>query len=499
MRAYAANLVPRSVSLTAARHHLVMSAPFPHLVPMKSLLRVLFVAGALAALLSNVRAQVIELRATINAAQETPVSTSAGTGTAVMFYDVSANTFDLYVTVNGFANTVTASHIHDGAPGVPGPVVTNLGAEAVYTRNGTTVSAAFRGIVHNGTKLTLLQNGAYVNLHSAAFPGGEVRGQLIAQPKRLVSVFSVAQEQAAFPATNLSGLNDFGAAVMSYNPGTNRISLRLSVYNFRNTLNNSHYHEGAPGVSGPVVTNLGNNANAGGYTSANGFIDGSFDIPYTGDPVKLLTGGAYLNFHSTTFGSGECRGQVRATEEVPNSRVVNLSTRGFVGTGNQVLITGLSINGPDPVRMLVTAKGPSLAAFGVTGALPNPSLSIFDSAGRQIAVNDDIGTLAAGSELGSLPGVPTNPAESALLVVLPPGNYTVMVSGNGGTGVALLEATDLRVIGGSTTASASGQEIAADIRGRAKVIRTAADQAALELCSGVPLASVAVASRRGTR
>lgn len=451
--------------------------------------------GAFCALALAAHAQVVQFNAALTAAQETPTSTSTATGTAIMLYDVSANTFDLIVTLNNFSNTITASHIHEGAVGVAGSVVTGLGSEAVYSRNGNTLGAIFHDVVHLGTKLTLLQNGAYLNVHSAAFPGGEIRGQLIAQPKRLVASFTVAQEQAAFPNVNLAAgnLNDFGAAVMYYNPGTNRLSLRISVFNFRNTLNNSHFHEGAVAVSGGVVQNLGNNANAGGYTNANGYIDGSFDIPYgngtVGDPIKLLTGGAYINFHSTTFTGGEVRGQVRASEEMPSSRVINLSTRGNVGTGSNVLIGGFSVMGPDPIRVLISAKGPSLANYGVTGFLADPTLQLLDSGGRQIAVNDNIGTVAATSDLASIPGAPSNSAESALLVVLPPGNYTAVVAGaNGTTGIALLEATDLRIIG---LTNAATQFIASLPKDASPAQRSAARQA-IELCSGLPLAVAAV-------
>jgi hypothetical protein len=424
-------------------------------VPRRLLLLSLF-----SALAAFARAQVIEFRATITGAQEVPAVSTPAVGSAVMFYDLATNTFDLAVTLNNFPNNLIDAHLFEAAAGANGSNALIHFPLSAFTRSGNTVTGSIRARAFPGDKLKLLQNGEYLNFHTNLFLDGEVRGQLIAQPKRLVAIMDVAQEQAAFPAVNLAGANlaDFGAAVMSYNPGTNRIVLRSSVYNFRNTLNNSHYHEGDPGVSGPVVLALGNNANAGGYTTANGVLAGSFDLPYTGDPIKLLTGGAYLNYHSTTFAGGELRGQVRATEEVPGTRFFSTSARGFVGTGAQVLVCGLALVGPDPVRLMITAKGPSLAAYGITGALADPSLALFDSAGRQIAANDNA-ILGVSTDFAGIPAAPVNTLESGLLVVLPPGNYTAVVSGNGGSGIALLEAFDVRTVGPSiAVASAPGEE-----------------------------------------
>src|SRR5690606_39222510 len=116
-------------------------------------------------------------------------------GSAVMLYDVAANTFDLWVTLEDFSNTISASHIHEAITGINGQVVTNLGDETVYARTGNTITGVFRGVTHGGDPVALLQSGAYLNFHSSEFPGGEVRGQLIAQPKRLTALIDVAQEQ----------------------------------------------------------------------------------------------------------------------------------------------------------------------------------------------------------------------------------------------------------------------------------------------------------------
>jgi hypothetical protein len=420
--------------------------------------RGLLYTGAICALAFTARAQIVEFRATINAAQEVPATTSPATGTATIFYNFANNTFDLAVSVTGLTAATTGAHVHEAASGVAGPVRSrDFNLDPTAAKTATSFSGTFFNVAYTGNPAELLKGNAYFNLHTTAFPGGEVRGQLMAisQTVRLYSHMTIAQEAASNPTLNFSGLNDFGGAIVLYNPATNSISLRTSIYNFNNTFNNSHFHEAIAGVNGGVVHNLGNNPNAGIYSNGSGAIQGSFDGPYLGDPYKLLTAGAYLNYHSNVFGGGELRGQVLASHEVGDrtaNRFVNLSVRGFVGVGEQALITGIVVNGPEPVRVLITAKGPSLTALGVTAALANPRLALFDSASRQIAVNDDVGALAAGSELAAIPGTPRNTTESALLVVLAPGNYTAAVTSSTatGTGVALLEVYDARIIGAIT-------------------------------------------------
>ncbi len=224
---------------------------------------------------------------------------------------------------------------------------------------------------------------------------------------------------------------------MSYNPGTNRVLLQVTLFGFNNTLTASHYHEAAVGVNGPVVTNLGG---ATAYKVSNGFITQTFDLPYTGDPIKLLTGGAYLNFHSNVYGGGEIRGQVTAQDESPSSRLINASSRGFVGSGYQVLISGLGVTGSEPVAVRIIARGPSLAAYGVQGVLADPMISLHSGNGALMASNDNH-TLVASSTLPTL----LDSKESVLDVILPPGGYSVVVSGAGGaTGIALVETFEQR-------------------------------------------------------
>ena len=118
----------------------------------------LSVAVALTAFVASGRAQIVQFNANITGAQETPATGSASTGSATMLYNVATNTFDLFVTISNFPNTLTNSHIHEAAVGVPGGVVAPLGAEALYVRSGNTLTGNFYGLTYGGDKLKLLQN-----------------------------------------------------------------------------------------------------------------------------------------------------------------------------------------------------------------------------------------------------------------------------------------------------------------------------------------------------
>jgi len=123
----------------------------------------------------------------------------------------------------------------------------------------------------------------------------------------------------------------------------------------------------------------------------------------------------------------------------PAVPLVNLSTRGLVLTGDNVMIGGFIVTGSGPRKVLVTARGPSLAALGVPGTLANPLLQLY-SGQTVIASNDDWGSNANASEIQASGVAPTNPQESALLVTLNPGAYTAIVSGVGGaTGIGIVE------------------------------------------------------------
>jgi len=133
------------------------------------------------------------------------------------------------------------------------------------------------------------------------------------------------------------------------------------------------------------------------------------------------------------------------TGATPSARLVNLSARNRVGTGNDVLIAGITLTGTLPRRLLVRAIGPGLGQFGVTGVLGQPRLQIFDS--RQVRLAEftkwEAPLAAAFAATGAFP-LPAGSPDVAAIIEAPPGSYTLQVSGvDNGVGEAMVEVYEL--------------------------------------------------------
>jgi hypothetical protein len=126
------------------------------------------------------------------------------------------------------------------------------------------------------------------------------------------------------------------------------------------------------------------------------------------------------------------------------AKLANISTRGFVQTGDNVMIGGFIIGGGEPAKVLVRAIGPSLTQFGVPGALQATTLELHDSNGNVIGSNQGWRSTQE-REIQATTIPPTNDNEAAILATLVPGSYTAIVRGkNNTTGVGLVEAYNLQ-------------------------------------------------------
>ena len=144
---------------------------------------------------------------------------------------------------------------------------------------------------------------------------------------------------------------------------------------------------------------------------------------------------------------------------LPAQTLSNLSTRAQVGIGVNVLVAGFTVAGGNKT-VLLRAGGPALNQFGLTGTLANPKIELFRGDGTKLGENDDWGTPLAGAtpvtasaftSVGAF-AFPSGSRDAALLVTLPPGNYSAQVSGvNNTTGLAIVEAYEVGVDGGRLT------------------------------------------------
>jgi hypothetical protein len=151
------------------------------------------------------------------------------------------------------------------------------------------------------------------------------------------------------------------------------------------------------------------------------------------------------NYTAVLAGKGETTGvallEIYDLDLTVDSKLANISTRGFVGQNDNVLIGGTIVLGSGTTTVLFRAIGPSLP--GVAGALQDTTLELFNGQGQLVASNDDWRD-SQETEIQNTTIPPNDPREAAILRSLTPGNYTAVVRGkNNTTGVGLIEAYQL--------------------------------------------------------
>ena len=153
---------------------------------------------------------------------------------------------------------------------------------------------------------------------------------------------------------------------------------------------------------------------------------------------------------------------------VPGSQLANVSTRALVQTGDDVLIGGFIVQGMQPKRVIIRAIGPELAPFGIPDPLADPTLELHDSTGALIASNDNwmttiIGGIITTDQVAAIRAsgyAPGDLRESAMVVSLPPGNYTAIVRGiNSTMGVGLVDLYDLSDLGSAILSNISTRSL----------------------------------------
>jgi hypothetical protein len=230
-----------------------------------------------------VLADVIEYRVTLlRGQQEVPPNGSAGFGCGTFLIDTCANTVDYYIVFTDLSAAEVGAHIHGpAAPGTNGGVVHALPAGSPKVGSWT-----YDESVEND----LLQGNLYVNIHTTAFPAGEIRGQISSH------VAIIDDDQEVPP--NASGSSGWG--VFFIDTSAHELHYYVDISGLAGTETAAHIHGYAPhGASaGPLHTLPPGNPKIGtwAYPAA--------------DETPIMDGRAYVNIHTTAFPNGEMRGQI---------------------------------------------------------------------------------------------------------------------------------------------------------------------------------------------
>lgn len=297
--------------------------------------------------------------AKLSGQNEVPAVTTPGIGYATITFTDNFTTARIQCTVTGLSAAITGAHIHVGAEGTKGGVVFNLTNQVVNNK----INSSFA--ITKAQLKTMLEGGYYVNVHTTANPGGEVRGQLkLDAPESFIVVASAAEE---VPTNSSAGQ---ALASITYNPGNNIIAIKMLATDMTGPITAAHFHKAAVGVNGSVVQNLGTFLN--GTTINTKFKAGT----YIDD---LRSGGLYLNLHTSMFPGGEIRGQILPVSGIAfdgwmngaqENPAINTRAKGlFVGRVLTSLDSISSRGLTDSLSGAITAAHIHTAAQGTNGGV----------------------------------------------------------------------------------------------------------------------------------
>ncbi len=235
----------------------------------------------------------------IDGSQEVPAVTTNATGLGFFMLQKHEGKLSFNIVADGLSGAITAAHLHKAVAGSNGGVVQDLSSFISGNRISGSVDPSMYLEALKGDSL-------YLNIHTAANPNGEIRGQLVLEHYlHFDAMLDEAQE-----TTPVTGTNDgIGEATMKLNYTFDTLWYHAQMNDLSGPITAAHFHKGEAGTSGGVVMGIPS-ANINGNVISGMITGTALADTFLED---MLSGAIYLNIHTTMNPNGEVRGQVYRT------------------------------------------------------------------------------------------------------------------------------------------------------------------------------------------
>ncbi|NVO85894.1 CHRD domain-containing protein [Hymenobacter terrestris] len=308
--------------------------------------------------------------AQLSGAQEVPAVATAARGTASFTLNAGKDTLFISGSFTGLSGPITMAHVHNGFEGTAGPVVTNLFSMI----KGNQIDGFLTGADITPARLDRYLRGAYyLNIHTAANPGGEIRGQIkLEKDEEFTAELTGAKEVPAV-STPATGYGTFNLTQQQ-----NKLKFRVVFSGLSGPVTVTHFHTGAAGATGPVIVDLMP------FLTGN-VIEGEI-TPTAAFLTALNAGQIYINVHTAANPGGEIRSQLtRAARFLSHDARLDASqivpATASVGKGVSVFQLNATL---DTVFLSVAHTGLSgpptaLGIFAADAGVANPGLGVIAS------------------------------------------------------------------------------------------------------------------------